>query len=81
MHGSQDVDPSDARLLLALAESPRATVLALAEQVGMSRNTVQARLAGLETARFLRSSRSPSPHRSSAAEGARSGPRPATSCS
>jgi DNA-binding Lrp family transcriptional regulator len=42
------IDAADARLLLALAASPRATVLALAEQVGMSRNTVQARLAGLE---------------------------------
>jgi DNA-binding Lrp family transcriptional regulator len=42
------VDATDARLLLALAESPRATVLALAERVGLSRNTVQARLAGLE---------------------------------
>jgi DNA-binding Lrp family transcriptional regulator len=42
------VDATDARLLLALAESPRATVLALAERVGLSRNTVQARLAALE---------------------------------
>ena len=43
-----DVDATDARLLLALAQSPRATVLALAERLGLSRNTVQARLAGLE---------------------------------
>ncbi|AEA26098.1 Lrp/AsnC family transcriptional regulator [Pseudonocardia benzenivorans] len=42
------IDAVDARLLLALAESPRATVLALAERVGMSRNTVQARLARLD---------------------------------
>jgi DNA-binding Lrp family transcriptional regulator len=42
------VDATDARLLRALARSPRATVLALAEAVGLSRNTVQARLAGLE---------------------------------
>ncbi|MGH3586002.1 MAG: Lrp/AsnC family transcriptional regulator [Pseudonocardia sp.] len=48
VHGAGAVDAADARLLLALAESPRATVLALAERVGMSRNTVQARLAGLE---------------------------------
>lgn len=41
-------DATDARLLLALAESPRASVLALAERLGLSRNTVQARLAGLE---------------------------------
>ncbi|HYH33093.1 MAG TPA: Lrp/AsnC family transcriptional regulator [Pseudonocardia sp.] len=44
----ENVDAADARLLLALAASPRATVLALAEAVGMSRNTVQARLAGLD---------------------------------
>jgi DNA-binding Lrp family transcriptional regulator len=43
-----DLDPTDARLLLALADSPRATVLALAERLGLSRNTVAARLAGLE---------------------------------
>ncbi|MBW0090418.1 Lrp/AsnC family transcriptional regulator [Pseudonocardia sp. KRD-184] len=42
------VDATDARLLQALAESPRAPVLALAERLGISRNTVQARLAGLE---------------------------------
>ena len=42
------LDATDARLLRALARSPRATVLALAEAVGLSRNTVQARLAGLE---------------------------------
>jgi DNA-binding Lrp family transcriptional regulator len=45
---NDDVDATDARLLLALAQSPRATVLALAERLGLSRNTVQARLAGLE---------------------------------
>jgi len=43
------VDATDARLLRALARSPRATVLALAQEVGLSRNTVQARLSGLET--------------------------------
>jgi DNA-binding Lrp family transcriptional regulator len=48
VHSAAQVDSTDARLLLALAESPRATVLALAERVGLSRNTVQARLAGLE---------------------------------
>ena len=42
------VDPTDARLLQALTESPRASVLALAQRPGISRNTVQARLAGLE---------------------------------
>ncbi|WP_424534918.1 Lrp/AsnC family transcriptional regulator [Sphaerisporangium viridialbum] len=48
MRSSGTLDRVDARLLLALIESPRATVLALAEQVGLSRNTVQARLAKLE---------------------------------
>ncbi|RTL63669.1 MAG: Lrp/AsnC family transcriptional regulator [Pseudonocardiaceae bacterium] len=47
------IDDVDARLLLALSESPRATVLALAERMGMSRNTVQARLARLDQHRVL----------------------------
>jgi DNA-binding Lrp family transcriptional regulator len=38
------IDGIDARLLLALAEDPRATVLSLAETAGISRNTAQARL-------------------------------------
>lgn len=38
------IDELDARLLLALAEQPRATTLWLAETTGASRNTVQARL-------------------------------------
>lgn len=42
------IDAIDARLLLALAENPRGTALALAERAGLSRNTVQARLARLE---------------------------------
>jgi DNA-binding Lrp family transcriptional regulator len=42
------IDPSDVRLLLALVAHPRATALALAAQTGLSRNTVQARLATLE---------------------------------
>jgi DNA-binding Lrp family transcriptional regulator len=41
-------DPIDARLLRALRMDPRATTIALAEQIGVSRNTVQARLARLE---------------------------------
>jgi DNA-binding Lrp family transcriptional regulator len=48
MRNAEVVDATDARLLLALGESPRASVLALAERLGLSRNTVQARLAGLE---------------------------------
>lgn len=46
---NSQIDATDARLLLALIDSPRSTVLALAERVGLSRNTVQARLARLET--------------------------------
>lgn len=48
------VDATDARLLLALAAGPRASVLALAEQLDLSRNTVAARLAGLEERGVLR---------------------------
>jgi DNA-binding Lrp family transcriptional regulator len=47
------MDPTDARLLLALAERPRATAVALTEQTGLSRNTVQARLARLEQSGVL----------------------------
>jgi DNA-binding Lrp family transcriptional regulator len=39
------VDRTDARLLLALAADPHATGIALAQRLGLSRNTVQARLA------------------------------------
>jgi DNA-binding Lrp family transcriptional regulator len=42
------VDATDARLLLALSEDPRATVMALSQRLGLARNTVQARLARLE---------------------------------
>jgi DNA-binding Lrp family transcriptional regulator len=47
------IDAIDARLLLALAENPRGTALALAEQAGLSRNTVQARLTRLEESGVL----------------------------
>jgi DNA-binding Lrp family transcriptional regulator len=47
------IDPTDARLLLALAADPRATVISLAESVGVSRNTVQARLARFDALRVL----------------------------
>jgi DNA-binding Lrp family transcriptional regulator len=42
------IDPTDARLLLALVEQPRATAIALTGQTGLSRNTVAARIAKLE---------------------------------
>jgi DNA-binding Lrp family transcriptional regulator len=47
------IDATDARLLLALAADPRATVISLAESVGVSRNTVQARLARFDTSHVL----------------------------
>lgn len=46
-HGGP-VDPVDARILLELSEHPRATTLAVADRVGISRNTAQVRLARLE---------------------------------
>jgi DNA-binding Lrp family transcriptional regulator len=48
-----DVDATDARLLLALAEDPRASVMALSQRLGLARNTVQARLARLESSGAL----------------------------
>ena len=42
------LDHVDLELLAALATDPRATVVALAERLGLSRNTVQARMARLE---------------------------------
>jgi DNA-binding Lrp family transcriptional regulator len=48
--GSPDqLDATDARLLLALAEDPRASVMALSQRLGLARNTVQARLTRLES--------------------------------
>lgn len=49
------LDALDARLLLALNDDPRATVVALAQRLGLSRNTVQARLARLERDQVLES--------------------------
>ncbi len=43
------LDSVDANLLLELCEHPRATTVALAQQLGIARNTAQARLARLET--------------------------------
>lgn len=42
------LDRTDARVLLALAREPRATTIALAQRLGLSRNTVHTRLAALE---------------------------------
>ena len=43
------LDATDARLLQALADDPRATVMALSQRLGLARNTVQTRLARLES--------------------------------
>ena len=42
------LDHVDLELLAALSADPRATVVALAERLGLSRNTVQARMARLD---------------------------------
>ncbi|SFK40436.1 Lrp/AsnC family transcriptional regulator [Geodermatophilus ruber] len=47
------VDATDARLVQALSEDPRASVLALSQKLGLARNTVQARLARLESSGAL----------------------------
>ena len=44
-----EVDATDARLLLALTEDPRASVMALSQRLGLARNTVQTRLTRLES--------------------------------
>lgn len=42
------LDHVDLELLAALSADPRATVVALADRLGLSRNTVQARMARLD---------------------------------
>ncbi|APE18801.1 Lrp/AsnC family transcriptional regulator [Mycolicibacterium pallens] len=49
------MDALDAKILRALADDPRATVMALADRTGLSRNTVQARWSKLESQGVLRS--------------------------
>ena len=41
-------DRTDRRILVALSEDPRSTNVSLADRLGLSRNTVQARMAELE---------------------------------
>lgn len=48
MRNEYRADPTDARLLQALVTQPRASAIALTGATGLSRNTVQARLARLE---------------------------------
>lgn len=57
------LDHVDLALLSALADDPRATVVALADRLSLSRNTVQARMAKLERAGvFLSFERTIAPH-------------------
>jgi DNA-binding Lrp family transcriptional regulator len=49
-----ELDATDLRLLLALAEDPRATTVALADRLRLSRNTVQARMTSLSKAGAFR---------------------------
>ncbi len=44
------LDSTDRRILVALTEDPRSTNVSLADRLGLSRNTVQARVAELERA-------------------------------
>jgi DNA-binding Lrp family transcriptional regulator len=54
MPSDRTVDSTDAQLLLAMSDDPRATSLALAARLGLSRNTVQARLSRWDRAGLLR---------------------------
>ena len=47
------VDDTDRRILLAMTENPRATIVSLAQSLGMRRTTIQARLAALEAGQAL----------------------------
>ena len=49
------LDPTDARILLALCDAPRATGVQLATRLGLARNTVQARLSRWESDGLLQS--------------------------
>lgn len=49
------VDDTDARILRALVQDPRASAVALAQTTGLARNTVHARLAKMESGGALQS--------------------------
>jgi DNA-binding Lrp family transcriptional regulator len=51
----QSIDATDVQLLRALSDDPRATAVALAERLGLSRNTVQTRMSRLSTSGVLQS--------------------------
>jgi DNA-binding Lrp family transcriptional regulator len=48
MPSDKRIDATDARILLELAKHPRATTIALADHVGIARNTAHARVSRLE---------------------------------
>lgn len=48
MPNGNRADATDARILLHLANQPRATTMAIADEVGIARNTAHSRLARLE---------------------------------
>ncbi|MFC5500759.1 Lrp/AsnC family transcriptional regulator [Lysinimonas soli] len=48
-----ELDSTDARILLALRENARLSGVELAQRLGLSRNTVQSRLARLESSDLL----------------------------
>ena len=48
------IDDTDRRILLALVDEPRASIAALADRLGLARNTVQSRVASLEQRQVLR---------------------------
>jgi DNA-binding Lrp family transcriptional regulator len=54
MRHADTLDALDARILLALDADPRATTLALADRLGLARNTVHARLKRLEESGVLK---------------------------
>ncbi len=49
-----DLDATDSKILLALSEDARLSGVELAQRLGLSRNTVQSRLARLESGELLR---------------------------
>jgi DNA-binding Lrp family transcriptional regulator len=55
LSGMTRLDRTDARMLLALCDAPRATGVQLAATLGLARNTVQARLARWDQEKVLAS--------------------------
>lgn len=47
------IDNTDRRILLAMTEQPRSTIVSIAERLGLARNTVQARIQTLESSDAL----------------------------